>query len=308
MILWHVMLDQDGCCPEMQLVSGKVLRDLSERWSHSCTVQGCGARKRWHLRCKAAMWIAPSSVLMPHFGETAWEKNHFSGEGGAGERQSKKWEKPNFFHTLCWHPCICPALFQHWLHWFQWKYDLLQCSSSSSSSFLDAQWICNHVFTLYILQLPWRWLWWLRALFDLAGISHEQHTVCVRPALVQTPSPGHSASALRGISCKQLLAKISPFTSSSEHLSFVPVTQGALHIPGSTAAPQGQLRWSKEGLIHSGASLPPLNLLFIPSALEGSSLVLAPSPQNFIWSAGDFRWSPSVAGLKGVTVILLKLK
>lgn len=46
MILWHVMLDQDGCCPEMQLVSGKVLRDLSERWSHSCTVQGCGARKR----------------------------------------------------------------------------------------------------------------------------------------------------------------------------------------------------------------------------------------------------------------------
>lgn len=97
MILWHVMLDQDGCCPEMQLVSGKVLRDLSERWSHSCTVQGCGARKRWHLRCKAAMWIAPSSVLMPHFGETAWEKNHFSGEGGAGERQSKKWEKPNFF-------------------------------------------------------------------------------------------------------------------------------------------------------------------------------------------------------------------
>lgn len=31
MILWCVMLDRDGCCPKIQLVSDRVLRDLAER-------------------------------------------------------------------------------------------------------------------------------------------------------------------------------------------------------------------------------------------------------------------------------------
>lgn len=57
-----------------------------------------------------------------------------------------------------------------------------------------------------------------------------------------------------------LLAKIASFTASSEHLSFVAVMQGVLHFPLSTAAPRGQLRWIEEGLIHSGASLPSLNI------------------------------------------------
>lgn len=31
MILWCVVLDRDGCCPKIHLISDKVLKDLSER-------------------------------------------------------------------------------------------------------------------------------------------------------------------------------------------------------------------------------------------------------------------------------------
>jgi len=87
--------------------------------------------------------------------------------------------------------------------------------------------------------------------------------------------------------------------SSFEHLYFVPAMQGMLQVPGNTAAPWGHLRWVREGPIHSGAHRAPpsasLNLPCFPPGLGGSSLILVPSPQSFIWSPGDCRWSPSGA-------------
>lgn len=98
-------------------------------------------------------------------------------------------------------------------------------------------------------QLPWRWLWWLRAgvIWPRCRISREQETLCGRPALVQTSRLGHFASALQGNSCKQLLAKILSFTSSFEHPSFVPAMPDVLHIPGRTTAPWGHRRWMEKG-------------------------------------------------------------
>lgn len=96
--------------------------------------------------------------------------------------------------------------------------------------------------------------------------------VCETSPCSNTQSRARSKCSARKLLQTALLAKIASFTSSSEHLSFVAVMLGTLHIPVSTAAPRGQFRWIKEGLIHSGASLPSLNLLCIPSGIIPSFL------------------------------------
>lgn len=139
MILWCGMLDRDECCPEIQLVSDTHLTDLLER-SHFCQVALSGAMvqgERRDLRCKVTIWIRFSSVLIPCFGETTWEKETLVVKGLMGRR--KRGKPPIFFHILHWHQCICLVLLQHWLLWFQQEHDLFQPgSSSSSSSFLNS--------------------------------------------------------------------------------------------------------------------------------------------------------------------------
>lgn len=243
----------------------------------------------WHLKCQAAVSVAPPLVFARHLGETEGKKR-LQWRKDSGEKQTERRKSCYHADTDVLDQCYCSTDFNTSMTYFS---PALPPPPSPSWSL---QWICNCVFTSYIPPVAWEMLWWLTAgvIWPQSRISHEQEAVCGRPALFKHPSLGRQR-----VLCQQALQ-----TACSQNLDLLP-SESIFPLPWRPVAQPWEhsccwrLWWMQGGLICYKYSKPYAS----SASLQGPWLFLHPLLVNCLKPRGH-KSSPVVAG---GAVILLKL-